>query len=233
MTAAAGTSSAKRTSGATTPPESPPPEFAVDPDGYRYRVDTGEVVGHVDQAEGRFRIVTPEGVDWVLGLVMAQQLRLRSVESERAAINANLDGMAADAAAKLAWLKFRFGAEVREQALRDLAEAGGRKKSVHYPRGKVSSRTSPGSSTVTDPGLALAFVEENAPDQLKYQKPSLAAIEAAAARYAEQMGEEPDTGAFLRKAGPRESWTIETGLGPIRLDGPEDPETREEPDRDE
>ncbi|WP_435005132.1 hypothetical protein P12x_003025 [Tundrisphaera lichenicola] len=194
-----------------TPPDEQARRIEIDPEGYRYDADTGEVLGHQDEAP--FTICTAEGVDWVLGLMMTEQLRIRAIEARRAAMNANLDAMLVDPTNRLRWIDYRFRAEIEAQARKDIEQAGGRSRTAKYPHGKVAFRMSAGSSQVTDPGQALEFVKDVAPEQLDYKTPTIAAINAAVEAYAQQMGEEPDVTPFFRKAEPRETCQIETGLG--------------------
>lgn len=197
------------------PPESQARTIEVDAEGYRYVVETGEVIGHVDEAEERFRIVTPEGVDWVLSKMTGQEAELRKIEIIRAAQLANLDSMAVEPRNKLAWLRRRFEAEMIAQAERDLAEQGGRSKTAKYPHGQVARRKTAGSAAITDPRAALEYAAEWAPDQIKRSvgiEGVKAAIEAEA-RQVEDVELRTDTAQFFRAAEPSEKWTIETGIG--------------------
>lgn len=203
--------------------------LVTDADGYVYDPETGEVYAVTDphteavvwlkEWEGapptaageRFTVRDDDAANWVLQLIMREEAALDAIEAQIAAVVANLEGMKVDHRNRLKSLDWRFKGELEQFARRKLEESSGKSKTVKLPYGKLSFRTSKGSNDILDKGRALEFVEEWAPETIT-KSPNVTGMLAAIERAEQEMGEAPDTGEFFRRAEPRETFTVDTGL---------------------
>jgi hypothetical protein len=149
-----------------------PPGHVLTLDGYIVDSESGEVVGvfpapgevEVPAGATRFEVADQEGAEWVLKRLAEAESGLAAVEARRAALNANLDAMAAEHRARIKFLEWRFGPELGAWAARAAAPG---KKSVTTAWGRVGFRRAGGRIVPRDPEAALAWAREHAPEAVK------------------------------------------------------------------
>jgi hypothetical protein len=210
--------------------ERAPTQLVTDHDGWIYDPDSGEVYGITNPEtdaviwlreagpeiaqveETRFEIRAEDAADWVLSLILAEEAALSGIAARRAAILANLEGMEVQHQNRIRSIEWRFKNDLEAFARKRIEETHGKSKTLKLPHGKLSFRSSKGTSDITDRAKALAFVEEWAPEKVT-KSANVGAVQAAIDRALADMGEEPDFGEFFKQAQPRESFTITTGIG--------------------
>jgi phage host-nuclease inhibitor protein Gam len=183
-------------------------ETAVTSDGFIYEIETGEIVGRID-LKATWRAEKSDDVEWSLELRAKIESDLAAVRLRKAALLKNLSAIERDHERRLAWWEWRFRPDVVAFARKSLE--GSKSKTARFAWGAIKFRMSSGTNTITDPDAAVAFVQERKPEAVKVERSVTVktVLEVAAA-----LGEAAPTMAhFLKSTGPRESATIETGVG--------------------
>jgi len=188
--------------------ETLPAETAIDAEGWIYRVDTGEIVGHSGASE-LFDVQDHESADWVLELRSQLEGEITGLAARKRALVAQLDAQINAATRRLAWWDWRFSPSLIAFARSQLK---GKSKTVQFNWGKVAFRSTPGSTQIIDDAAALAFVETWAPDQVKVVKSVGIKAVQAAQEIATQATGETDTPEFIVCSPPGENVTISTGI---------------------
>lgn len=188
-------------------PEVTGPATEVDSDGYIFRVDTGEIVGHVDATE-RFRIDSVEAADWALNKRAEIDGLLLALRARRRALLDNMDQLEASLVRRISWWDYRFGSELIGFA-RTLLK--GKSRTVQFAWGKVSFRATKGRSEILSQTEAVEYVRLYAPDKVKIKESVDVAGVLAAMEKARDAGDEDKPNWFVQ-TGADENVTITTGI---------------------
>lgn len=181
---------------------------AVDPEGWVYDVDTGEVIGK-DMVDDRFKVDTPEAADWALEVRSRIEGNILAIDERKRAVCRQLDAMRNDQIRRLSWWEWRFGSDLIGFA-RTLLK--GKSRSVKFTWGSVSFRTTQGTTEILDMPAAVAFVRAWEPELVKVvETVGLKAIEAARRQAVDATGEDESL-PFVRSTGQQESVSISTGI---------------------
>jgi phage host-nuclease inhibitor protein Gam len=188
------------------------PTTYLDAEGWEVDSRTGEVTRHVAFTE-EFRVNSDEAVEAVLAAYMRAEGIIVGLTAELAALTANVETRINAQRRRIAYLDWRFRADLINHARGRLT---GKARTATYTHGRVAFRTSPPSTTIIDMAAAVAFVETfGDPAQVKRAEPlvSVKAVKLAMPEAVRQTGES-DHAAFLVSSEPEESVTIKTGVEP-------------------
>ena len=195
------------------------PETAIDPDGFIYRVDDGEIVGHRDASEA-FAIDSTERADWALELRSKVEGDLVAIRARRAALIQQFDALEQTQTRLLDWWRWRFAAELEAYARTSLE--GRKERTARFTWGSVAFRKTKGTNQITDMEKAADWMEEYDADRVKVKtertvsvKDVLEVREYVARLFGHDSDEAHPT--WLQSSGEGEKVTIETG---IQLEAP-------------
>lgn len=192
---------------------SAPEETAVDGEGYIYLVDGGEVIGHIRDRDAKvpFQVQDDDGANWVLELRAKTEAEILRIDALTEALISNLRALRAAQERRLAFWDFRFRSSLVRYAKAILT--GQRTKTAKFVWGRVSLRSSKGSTQIINDEAALAFVKLWAPGEVKIvETVGVTAIQKAlAAAQAACPGEEIPL-PFVVQSGETENVDIETGV---------------------
>lgn len=181
---------------------------AVDPDGWEYDVETGEVLGRADVADA-FAIDSPERADWALELRSKIEGDLAGVNARLKAVTAQLQALRRQHERRLAWWDWRFSQGLVAFARSVLA---GRSRTVRFGWGSVSFRQTKGHSEIIDMAAAVEFVRAWWPETVRrVETVGVNTVLALAEKVRESTGEDERL-PFLVTSGPGENVTIITGV---------------------
>lgn len=189
----------------------PPPErrTAVDSEGFRYDVDSGEVLGFEGVTDA-FVIDDREKAEWALRVRSEVEGQIAGVDARRRALLEGLDRQRAALVRRLSWWEWRFGGQLVAFARTLL---GGKGRTVQFDWGKVSFRRTPGASEIVDMAAAVAYVEQWAPGEVRVVKSvGVKAVEAARRAAEAATGEAEGPLPFVAATGPGEAVAVATGV---------------------
>lgn len=182
----------------------------VDPDGWVYDPDTGEVLGH-EQIPVVFEVRSSEDADWVLELRSEIEARLIALDIRQKALVDQIQTLKREQMRRLSWWEYRFGPSLVAFARTLLA--GSKKRTAQFTWGKVAFRRSPGRTSILDMDAAVEFVSAWAPEQVRVERSvTLSGVEAAVKAAARATGEMPARLLWVAHSGPEERCTISTGV---------------------
>jgi len=159
----------------------------------------------------KWEVQDEDGAEWALDLLSKVDAEIAVLKARRSAVLDRFDAQIRQAEARRNWWHLRFAHALTRYAKRTLSKG----KTRLFENGKVSFRQSTGRREITDPALALAFVQRWAPDTLRveYKPVRLADIEAAIEKAVEATEDEVyRSPSFVHVEGPKENVTIETGI---------------------
>ena len=139
-------------------------EPEINKDGYFVNPETGEVVGHVE-ASDRFTVTDIKSAEWVLAKIQIEEAEAAALETRLRAIAENIGAMKRQHERQREWLLGMYTADLKAFAEAELV--GKKTRTLPTPYGSLSFRASVGSVKITDAEAALAWAEENAPDNIK------------------------------------------------------------------
>lgn len=175
---------------------------AVDADGWLYDVDSGEVLGLPDLADG-YAVDCVQAADAALEIRSRLEARLASLRLRKAALIANIEGLEAEQRRRLAWWDWRFAAGLIAFARSRL----GKGRSAKFFHGAVTFRATKGTNKITDMDAAVAWMRARDPECVQVVETVMVSdVLAALARNGESRP------AWLQSSGPGESITISTGI---------------------
>lgn len=140
------------------------PRNLIQLDGQIWDADTGEWIGYAIKDE--FRVNDVQSAEWVLSKILRAETEIAAIQTERAAILANLESREKEYRRKVDYLRARFGPELEEFARAEI-EANPKSKTLKLAHGKLSFRTVKGGVRVKDATLALDWAKEHCPDAVK------------------------------------------------------------------
>ncbi len=188
----------------------PDAETEVDEDGYVLR--DGEVIGRVDDRGDPFVVDTPEKADWVLEKMATAEGNLLALAHRRAAVLAQFDRLEVRAAvpARLAAPPLRR----RAGPARPLAADGqGEDGPLHLRLGLVPAVEGDEQGHPHGPGRRVGQCQGFAYAVDVKESITASAVVAAIEELKANGLDLCDPGEFLESSGPRESVTIDTGVG--------------------
>ena len=112
------------------------------------------------EAREEFTINTEDAANWYLRKLANIEAEKARVQSQAAAIVAQLDSEADS-------LRYIYEGQLQEYVRQELAKAGNRRKSLKFLQGTACFRKSPSGLTISDPAAALDFCRRNLPDAVK------------------------------------------------------------------
>lgn len=181
----------------------------VDPDGWVFDIETGEVVGRID-ADERFEVDSIERAEWTLCLRSQLEAELVALDIREAALLRQLRTLRAAKLRRLAWWDYRFAPSLIAFARGLLAGKG---RTAQFAWGRVSFRSTRGMTRILDMSEAVSWMRTWAPEKVKV-KESVTVKDVLATRraVAEEYGERPEHLGFLASSGPGESVKVSTGI---------------------
>lgn len=195
--------------------DTPPvgPETATTADGWVYDVETGEVVGCLDDerflVRDRFEVTDGESADWVLRKRQDVDGEIARLTLQFQAIERQFKARLRTQHQRLAYLDWRFGASLIAWARSQLARGS---RTWRGTFGSVKFRKTQGTNKILDDAAALEFVRSYAPELIKVtESVNLKAVFEAQKRAAEML-EEAVVLPFVASSPPDESVTIDTGI---------------------
>lgn len=187
----------------------------VDPDGWIFDINSGEVVGRVD-ADDQFTINSVSDADFVLELRSRIEGEIAGIDARLAAVTAQLKALRAAQVRRLSWWIWKF-----EPGLVTFARtllAGRKERTARFGWGQVAFRTTPGNHRILDDAEAVAWVRIWAPEKVRVvETVSVKDVLATRAAVAAETGDEPDRLPWLAAGGAKESVKVSTGIK-LRVD---------------
>ena len=183
------------------------PETQVDGDGFIYRVDTGEVIGHAGANE-RFKIDSQDDADCVLEMRSKIEGDIAATEARIRGVLAQLEAIKAKHVRRLSWWEWRFGSDLIGFARSQLK---GKSRTAQFGWGRVSFRATKGITSILDPDAAVAFVELYDPSRVATKKSVGLKDVLAVLPLALEAGDE-DRPNWLKTSEPGENIVISTGI---------------------
>ncbi len=189
------------------------PETSVDSDGWIYRVDTGEVVGRLDDQQQpiaeRFEVKDEASADWVLQIRSETESEIVKLDAQFAAFKKQYDARRNAQIRRLSYLEYRFSPSLIAFAKSQLV---GKARTWRGTFGSVAFRKTPGSTKILDDAAAVEFVKTWEPARVKViESVTVKSVMMARDQAAIVSGEEIDL-PFLATSGPGESVEISTGI---------------------
>lgn len=173
---------------------------------------TGEVIGlaiemaHDLSEPQRFYIDSRNAAEWVMQRMFDEDAKLKSVNDQRAVINARLDKMANERSRRLEWIHRRFDAELADFAAQDLADTNSRLKTWRCAWGEVAFRVNKGTNKITDMLAAVAWALRVEPKIVKITQ----SVNVTDVLPLLDDGEKAD---WLQRTPGGEHATVKTGMG--------------------
>jgi len=184
-------------------------EPEVDSDGFICN-SAGEIIGHVNDREGPFQVTDRESAEWALELRSKVEGDHAAITARQRAVNEQFESQKAAVTRRLAWWDWRFRAPLVAFAKTLLK---GKSRTAVLDWGRVSFRTTPGSSTVIDDAAALAYVKLWSPASVKVvESVGVKAVLAAKAAAEAATGEPEGVLPFLATSEPGENVEVSTGI---------------------
>lgn len=183
-------------------------QTAVDADGWRYDVESGEVLGRADVA-GDWTIDSDERAEWALELLSKLEGEIVGIDARIAAVTKQLTAMRRERERRVEWWRYRFQAPLIEFARSRLS---GRKRSVKFGWGTVAFRRTKGSHWITDMEAAIEFAKTWLPSAIKVKRSVNVGDILEARRVAEKEVEESVPCPFLASSDETECVSITTGI---------------------
>jgi hypothetical protein len=181
----------------------------VDPDGWVFDLDSGEVLGRID-ADERFEVDSVERAERVLEIRSKIEGELVALDVREAALLRQLRALRAAKLRRLAWWDYRFAPSLIAFARSLLAGKG---RTAQFAWGRVSFRSTRGTTRILDMSEAVRWMKVRDLAKVKV-KESVTVKDVLETRraVADEYGETPEPLGFLISSGPWESVTVSTGI---------------------
>jgi hypothetical protein len=181
----------------------------VDPDGWVFDLDSGEVLGRIE-ADERFEVDSDERAEWVLSIRSQLEAELVALDVREAALLRQLRTLRAARLRRLAWWDYRFAPSLIAYARSLLA---GKERTAQFAWGRVSFRSTRGTTRILDMSEAVRWMRAWKPEKVRV-KESVTVKDVLATRQAvaEEYGETPEHLGFLASSGPGEVVKVSTGI---------------------
>jgi hypothetical protein len=181
----------------------------VDPDGWVFDLDSGEVLGRIE-ADERFEVDSDERAEWVLSIRSQLEAELVALDVREAALLRQLRTLRAARLRRLAWWDYRLAPSLIAYARSLLA---GKERTAQFAWGRVSFRSTRGTTRILDMSEAVRWMRAWKPEKVRV-KESVTVKDVLATRQAvaEEYGETPEHLGFLASSGPGEVVKVSTGI---------------------
>jgi len=182
----------------------------VDSDGFIFDSATGEVIAHITDEDEPFQVTDRESAEWALELRSKVEGDHAAIVARQRAVNEQFEAQKAAVVRRLSWWDCRFRAALIA-FVKTLLK--GKSKTAVLDWGRVSFRSTPGSSVVIDDAAALAYVKLWSPASVKVvESVGVKAVLAAKAAAEAATGEPEGVLPFMATSAAGENVEVSTGI---------------------